>query len=158
MRSRSTNILQVIVIITGIVYIFTGAVFFYSPISFVNIFSVDVADDWSRVIQYDSFIAPLFFFARSFSAMMLSSGLSMILPLYDPLKYRGLIYYTGIIFPILSFIILLYNSIRIDYGSLSGIEVEHRILLIFGIVYLIIFAATLFGLILTRKAAKAGVE
>jgi hypothetical protein len=148
MRSRLTNILQVIVLITGIVYILTGALFFYSPIRFFEIFSIEVPDDWFRSIEYDTFIAPLYIITRSFSAMIFTSGISMILPLYDPLKYRGLIYYMGIIFPLISSVILLYN----------GLVFDHWILTFFGAAFLIILLAMACGLIITFKEAKAGVE
>jgi hypothetical protein len=148
MRTKLTNILQVIVLLTGLVYAATGAVFFYSPIKFVEIFFIDVTEDWVRAIQSDTFIAPLYFFARSFAAMIFTSGLAMMLPLYDPLKYRGLIYYSGIIFPLISFITLLYN----------GIKYDHWILTVFGFIFLFILAATLSGLIITRKEARAGIE
>ena len=58
MRSRSTNILQVIIIITGLAYILSGVFFFYSPIKFFEIFSIEVPDDWYKLIEYDTFIAP----------------------------------------------------------------------------------------------------
>ncbi len=148
MRSKRTNILQVIVLLSGIIYTLIGAVFFYSPIKFVEIFYIDVTEDWVKAIQDDTFIAPLYFFARCFSSMIFTSGMAMILPLYDPLKYRGLIYFTGIIFPVISFLTLLYNGIKLD----------HWILSVFGMVFLIILVVTLFGLIVTRKEAKAGIE
>ncbi len=148
MRTKLTNILQLIVLLTGVIYILTGLVFFYSPVRFVEFFLIDVTDDWFKAIQYDTFIAPLFFLARGFAAMILAAGLSMILPLYDPLKYRGLIYYTGIVYPVLSSIIFLFN----------GIKFEHWILTIFGITNLAIFIANLTGLIITHREAKAGIE
>jgi hypothetical protein len=148
MRSRLTNILQVIVIITGIIYILIGAFFFYSPIRFFEIFSIEVPDDWFKSIEYDTFIAPLYIIAKSFSAMIFTSGISMILPLYDPLKYRGLIYCMGIIFPLISSSLLLNN----------GINFDHWILIFFGIVFLIILLATICGLIITFKESKAGIE
>jgi hypothetical protein len=148
MRTRLTNILQVIVLLTGILYSAIGAFFYYSPVRFVEMFFIDVTEDWVRLIQTDTFIAPLYFFARSFSVMIFTSGLAMILPLYDPLKYRGLIYFTGIIFPAVSFITLLYNGVKFD----------HWILTVFGFVFLFIFVVTLSGLAITRKEAKAGIE
>jgi len=125
-----------------------GALFFYSPIRSFEIFYIDVPDDWFKSIEYDTFVAPLYIITRSFSAMILAAGLAMILPLYDPLKYRGLIYYTGIIFPLISSITLLYN----------GIEFDHWILTLFGAVFLIILLATVCGLAMTFKEAKAGIE
>jgi hypothetical protein len=148
MRSRLTNILQVIVLITGIIYILIGAFFFYSPIRFFEIFSIEVPDDWFKSIEYDTFIAPLYIIAKGFSAMIFTSGISMILPLYDPLKYRGLIYCMGIIFPLISSILLLNN----------GINFDHWILVFFGIVFLVILLAMICGLIITYKEAKTGIE
>lgn len=148
MRSKLTNILQVIVLISGLVYILIGVLFFYSPIRFFEIFLIEVPDDWFKSIEYDTFIAPLYTLTRSFSAMIFTSGISMILPLYDPLKYRGLIYCMGIIFPIISSTILFYN----------GIKSDHWILNVFGIIFSGILLATTLGLIITHKEAKAGIE
>lgn len=124
-----------------------GAAFYYSPVKFFRFF-FEVPDDWLKAIEEDAFIAPLYFLLRGFSAMIFASGLSMILPLYDPLKYRGLIYYVGIIFPLISFPILLFH----------GIKYEHVVLTYIGIILLIILAANACALIITRKEAKAGIE
>jgi hypothetical protein len=148
MRSKLTNILQVVVLITGIVYLLMGALFFYSPIRFFELFNIEVPDDWFKLIEYDTFVAPLYIITRSFSAMIFTAGISMILPLYDPLKYRGLVYYMGIIFPLISSVLLLYN----------GIEFDHLILTFFGVVFLVILLATTCGLVITLKDAKAGIE
>jgi hypothetical protein len=148
MRSKATNILQVVVLITGIVYLLMGALFFYSPIRFFEIFYIEVPDDWFKSIEYDTFVAPLYIITRSFSAMIFTAGISMILPLYDPLKYRGLVYYMGIIFPLISSILLLFN----------GIEFDHLILTFFGVVFSVILLATACGLVITLKEAKAGIE
>ncbi|MFH0974172.1 MAG: hypothetical protein V1874_00145 [Spirochaetota bacterium] len=148
MRTKLTNILQVIIIITGIIYLLLGAFFFYSPVKFFQIFSIEVPDDWFKSIEYDTFVAPLYILARSFSAMLFTAGMAMILPLYDPLKYRGLVYFTGIVFPLFSSVILLYN----------GYTFDHWILTCFGIGFVAIFLVTLWGLIITLKEAKAGIE
>lgn len=148
MRTKLTNILQVIVLITGIIYTLLGMLFLYSPIKFFEIFLLEIPDDWFKAVQNDTFIAPLYIMIKSFSAMILASGLAMILPLYDPLKYRGLIYFTGILFPVLSAIVLFYN----------GIKFEHWILTFLGIIFLVILLAVVFGLIITRKEAKRGIE
>ena len=148
MRTKLTNILQVIVLLTGLVYILTGVLFFYSPVRSFEFFSIDVPDDWFKSIEYDTFIAPLYTLIRSFSAMIFTGGISMILPLYDPLKYRGLIYYMGIIFPLISSSLLFYH----------GIKSDHWILTFFGIIFFVILLASMCGLIITRKEAKAGIE
>ena len=148
MRTRLTNILQVIVLLSGLIYVAIGGVFFYSPIEFVRFFSVEVTDEWFKAIQFENFIAPLFFLARGFAAMIVAAGLSMILPLYDPLKYRGLIYYINIIFPVISSSLLLYG----------GLYFDHWILTVTGIVFAAIFILTVIGLIITNKQTKAGIE
>ncbi|MDY6935901.1 MAG: hypothetical protein SVZ03_16990 [Spirochaetota bacterium] len=148
MRSKATNILQVIVLITGIIYILIGIVFFISPLLFGRIFAINITEDWFNGIKYDTFVAPLYFMARGFAAMLFSIGLSMILPLFDPLRYRGLIYYTSIVFPILSSCLLLINGIRFSHGVVT----------LFGIIFLIILIFTIIGLVITNKSAKSVVE
>jgi len=148
MRSKKTNFLQGVILITGILYILTGIVFFISPLFFGMVFSINITEDWFNGIKYETFLAPLYFMARGFAAMLFSVGLSMILPLFDPLKYRGLIYYTGIVFPIMSSFMLLKN----------GIEYSHSVVTLFGIIFFTIFAFTAISLILTRKNTKADVE
>ncbi len=148
MRSKSTNFLQVIVLLTGIFYFIVGLIFFISPEFFVSIFSIEISDGWSKGMQYDTFIAPLFFLSRAFAAMVLCSGMAMVLPLYDPLKYRGLIYFTGILFPILSSVLLIINGIKLDYLLITLI----------GLTFFTVFLLTAVGLIITRSEAKAGIE
>ncbi len=148
MRSKATNILQTAVLFSGIVYIAIGLLFFISPLLFGRIFSIQLTDDWFKGIQYDTFLAPLFFLSRGFAAMLFSVGLSMVLPLYDPLKYRGLIYFTGIIFPVTSSSLLLYYGIDLDYWIITST----------GLVFLAILAVTTFGLIITKTEADSGTE
>ena len=148
MRSRLTNVLQVIVLITGIVYITTGAVFAVSPQFFGTIFGVQVTPDCYESIKFDTFIAPLYHFARTFAIMVGVMGLAMILPLFDPLRYRGLVYYTGVIFPLLAAIILLLN----------GFKFQHTVLIAMGIVFSVIFLLTSCATMVTRNKAKKGEE
>jgi len=96
MRSKNTNVLQAVVLVAGILYMVAGLLFFISPTTFAGMFGIPIQDDWFHQIKSDSFLAPLFFLARSFSAMLLCAGASMVLPLFDPLRYRGLMYYTGV--------------------------------------------------------------
>ncbi|MDY6967796.1 MAG: hypothetical protein SVR08_03945 [Spirochaetota bacterium] len=148
MRSKATNILQLIIIITGVFYIITGIFFFISPLVFGRFFSINITDDWFESIKYEAFIAPLFFLSRGFASILFSVGLSMILPLFDPLRYRGLIYFTGIVFPVMSSYLLLTN----------GIILGHFVLTLFGLFYLFILVITVIGLMITRKDAKEGIE
>jgi hypothetical protein len=148
MRTRNTNFLQGVILFSGLFYTVLGIVFYTSPIIFGNIFRMDINEDWIKEIPTDVFISSLYYLARGFSAMLFSAGLSMILPLFDPLRYRGLVYYTGILYPFLSSILLLYH----------GITLMHGIIIVFGIIFLIILILSTAGMILTQKEARSGVE
>jgi len=148
MRSKATNILQFGVLLTGILYIVIGIVYGFSPIVFANIFGIEVNPDWYNLIKYDTFTSPLYHFSRVFALILAVTGLSMILPLFDPLKYRGVIYYNGVLFPLVSAPILLVN----------GLTYDHRIMTICGILFLVLFLFVGFGLMITRKQAKMGQE
>lgn len=148
MRSRYTNFLQVVVLLSGIVYIAIGVVFFISPIAFGWVFSVDINEDWLKEISRDTFLSSLYYLSRGFAALLFSVGLSMVLPLFEPLRYRGLIYFTGVIFPIMSSLLLVKN----------GISHDHAIITVIGIIFAIILILTAVGLVITKKDAEAGRE
>jgi len=148
MRSRLTNVLQGIVLLTGLVYMITGIIFALSPQLFGTIFGVQVTVDWYESIKFDTFIAPLYHFSRAFAVMVAVTGFAMILPLFDPLRYRGLVYYTGVLFPLVSSILLLVN----------GLKYQHTILVAIGSVFAIICILTVTGLMMTRGQAKMGEE
>ncbi|MCX8123080.1 MAG: hypothetical protein N3F66_02825 [Spirochaetes bacterium] len=148
MRSKATNILQCGVLFTGVIYIIIGIFYGFSPILFANVFGIEVNPDWYNLIKYDTFTSPLYHFSRVFALFLAVAGLSMIMPLFDPLKYRGMIYYNGIVFPLVSAPVLLIN----------GIEYEHHIMTICGILFVIIFLSVGFGLMITRKQTKMGKE
>jgi hypothetical protein len=148
MRSRETNILQAVVLGTGIVYIVTGILFYLSPLTFAGIFGITAAEDWFNQIRYDAVISAIYFLGRGFAALLFSSGLSMILPLFDPFRYRGLVYFTGILFPLMAAVMLF----------VSGARYQHAILTIMGIVFALVFALTIFGVAITSKKARAGDE
>lgn len=148
MRSKATNILQLAVLLTGILYIIIGILYGFSPILFANIFGIEVNPDWYNLIKYDTFTSPLYHFSRVFSLILAVAGLSMILPLFDPLKYRGMIYYNGILFPLVSAPVLLVN----------GLTYDHRIMIICGFLFFVLFLFVGFGLMITRKQSKMGQE
>ncbi|MFW5770865.1 MAG: hypothetical protein ACOCX9_05465 [Spirochaetota bacterium] len=148
MRSRLTNVLQAIVLFTGLVYMITGVTFAFSPQLFGTIFGVHITADWYESIKFDTFIAPLYHFSRAFAVMIAVAGFAMILPLFDPLRYRGLVYYTGVLFPLISSLLLLVN----------GLKYQHTILVAMGSVFGIICILTVTGLIMTRGQAKMGEE
>lgn len=146
MRSKATNFLQVIVLVSGIVYVLTGLVFYLSPLTFGRIFHIDITEDWLNGIMNDTFIAPLYFMARGFAALLFSMGLAMVLPLFDPFKYRGLIYYSGIVFPFMAALLLMKNGLLHGYGMIT----------IYGIVFSLVLVFTAAGLYITRKDKGEG--
>ena len=148
MRSKATNILQVGVLVSGVMYIAIGILYGVSPIFFANIFGIEVNPDWYNLIKYDTFTAPLYHFSRIFAFMLAITGASMILPLFDPLKFRGMIYFNSLLFPIISIPILLIN----------GIVYDHFVMVVCGVIFLILFILTGFGLLITRKLTKIGKE
>ncbi len=148
MRSRSTNVLQGIILLTGLVYMITGILFALSPQLFGTLFGVQVTVDWYESIKFDTFIAPLYHFSRAFAVMVAVTGFAMILPLFDPLRYRGLVYCTGVIFPLVSSLLLLVN----------GLKYQHTILVAMGSVFGILCILTLAGLMMTHGKAKMGEE
>ncbi len=148
MRKKTTNYLQAVVLVTGLIYISVGLVFYLSPSYFGKLLSMEITEDWIKGIMLDPFITTLFFLARGFSSLLFSIGAAMVLPLYDPLKYRGLIYFTGIIFPAMSSSLLIYNGIKYDY----------LVITLSGLLLLIVLALTASGLFITSKDSAAGVE
>lgn len=148
MRSRKTNFLQGVVLITGIIYVITGGLFALSPHLFGNIFSVDINEDWFNEIPKDPFMFMAITLSRSLASLLFTIGLSMVLPLFDPLKYRGLVYYTGIVFPFISALIFVINTITNSVG----------ILILYSVVFFIIFISTSAALWITKESAKSGIE
>lgn len=147
MRSKLTNILQVNVLITGVFYSVIGLLFFIMPFVFGKIFAINVPEEWVNQLV-DQFQVFLYLGVNSFSLLLFTTGLSMILPLFDPLKYRGLIYFNGVIFPL----------IMLAYLIFSWIFNNFRLALFMGIVFCIIFVINFTGIILTSKEAKNGIE
>ncbi len=148
MRTGYTNFLQVVVLLTGIIYIAIGVVFYISPFAFSWIFSIDMNRDWLKEITRDTFISLLYYLSRGFSALLFSVGLSMILPLFEPLRYRGLIYFTGVIFPVMSSFILLMNGLSHGESAIT----------LMGLLFAVIWVLTVIALFITKKDAKAGRE
>ena len=148
MRSRATNVFQAVILSSGIIYILLGAVFYVSPLFFAALFGVSVAEDWFNQIKYDTFVAPLFFMAKAFASLVFTMGAAMVLPLFDPLRYRGLIYFTGIAFPVLSSVMLIAN----------GLNYSHPVMTSTGVLMAIVAACTVFGLAVTKRQASSGVE
>ena len=168
MRSRSTNILQGSILFSGIVYILIGIIFFITPLTFLQLFNENFNLNWLET--YD-LVAPLYFIMRGFAAILFTSGLAMILPLFDPLRYRGLIYYNGVLFPFLASIIFIINGIfpiftrtqpdteaAQSFFTILQNQGGSLILFIFAILFTVIFSLNLIGIIITMKQSKQGVE
>jgi hypothetical protein len=193
MRSKTTNVLQGVVLLTGIVYIIVGFSFFISPYRVFKLFSVssDVktveaagesvgdtgkpeegtdlsSDDWLKQIVNDEIISPLYYVFRILAALLFISGVAMVMPLFDPLRYRGLIYYNGLIYPFIaaaSIFLFLHSqkSINIEIAADSGKgavswQVGHLVMTTLGIIFTILFVLTAMSLVITRKQAREGRE
>jgi hypothetical protein len=171
MRSRNTNMLQGIVLVTGVLYVIIGISFFISPVSVLQLFAENISDNWLDLVRDNELVAPLYHVARGFAALLFTSGLAMVLPLFDPLRYRGLIYFCGIIFPFFaSFIFMRNGLLLVFFSEQPGEEASrtlmdlirsrggHTIVLILGIIFTVVFIATLTGILITRKQAKQGIE
>ncbi len=163
MRSKATNILQVFIIITGVTYIICGLAFYFSPTKILQIFAENVPDTWLDQVRSDEMLAPMYIILQAFSAMVFTSGLAMIMPLFDPVKYRGLVYYNGLVFPFLSSILLLKTSISAFFTKVPEAENAegvyaanhvHTLIIILGVTFAVIFMINLSGLILTKKFSK----
>ena len=193
MRSKSTNVLQGTVLLAGIVYVAIGLFFFISPYKAFKIFSGSLKgrdtavvedfdgektkkfqveeiteEDWLKQIINDEIIAPLYYLFRVFSALLFVCGLAMIMPLFDPLRYRGLIYYNGLIFPFLSVIsILLFiqSQKAINVKIAADLQIKNAArqdtqlaMVVMAVVFTVIFIMTAVCIIITRKQAHDGRE
>ncbi len=193
MRSKSTNVLQGIVLLTGIIYIIVGFSFYASPYRVFKLFSSSAevksseaagdsegssikpddgaelsSEDWLKQIVNDEIISPLYYVFRVFAALLMVSGIAMVMPLFDPLRYRGLVYYNGLIYPFISALSMFLfihsqKSINIEIASESGKgavvwQVGHMIMTSLGIMFTILFVLTAIGLIITRKQTREGRE
>lgn len=160
MRSAKTNAFQVAVLISGVMYILIGFAFIISPITIFQFFAENVSENWFDLVRDHELVAPLYFTVKAFGVLLLSSGLLMIMPLFDPLKYRGIAYMNGVFFPFLAAIILLKNGFFIGVkreDTLQG-NYMHVPIVIFGIILSVIFVIVLITLLITRKDAKEGIE
>ena len=170
MRSRSTNFLQAVVLLNALVFVFIGMAFFLSPLTVLKIFAENVSENWLDLVMDNELVAPLYFISRGFAALLITSGAAMILPLFDPLRYRGLIYFDGVFFPLLASILFLKNGIALTFfknDSISPVNVKpvvggpregHIIILVMGIIFILVFTVNIAALLITRKQAQEGIE
>jgi len=164
LRSKKTNALQTSVLITGVIFMIMGAAFLLTPMFVLQLFAENVSENWLDLVRDHELVAPLFYMVRSFSVLLITSGFLMIMPLFDPLKYRGIVYINGVIFPLISSVILIKNGLYAkDRGtlvqeSLFEGDYTHKLIVIIGIIFSVIFLFNIIMLILTAKDAKEGRE
>jgi hypothetical protein len=194
MRSRKTNLLQGVVLLTGVLFIVTGLFFYISPFRVFKILSPSAEarnaavvqnpgdavsgapedgeelteDNWLKQIINDDIISPLYYVFRALAVLLIVSGAAMIMPLFDPLRYRGLVYYNGLIFP-LFFSISMFIFMRIQKSINIGIAADtgkeaiaaidsHPAMVVLASLFLAIAVLNAAGLIITRDQARAGRE
>ncbi len=148
MRSKKTNFLQGVILISGFLYFIVGTLFFISPIWIGRLFKLDISSEWLNVIPNNDLFFIVYYTARGFAALVASAGAAMILPLFDPLRYRGLVYYTGVVFPFLASVLFL---------TAIG-KAHNNVIMVLGFMFLMIFLFTLAALLITRNTAKLGKE
>ncbi len=148
MRSRKTNFLQAVVLLTGVLYILSGGIFSLSPHLFADIFSIDINEDWFKEIPREPFMFMMIAISRSFGLLLFTMGIAMVLPLFDPLRYRGLVYFTGILFP----------SGAAFLCAISCLTNPLGVLIIYASLFVLIAVATIAGLFITKGTVKTGVE
>ncbi|MBN2078673.1 MAG: hypothetical protein JW838_06885 [Spirochaetes bacterium] len=194
MRSKATNALQSVVLLTGVVYLVVGLSLFISPYRIMKVFSSSSAgkvtavvdysgggvathqldvpelteEDWLKQTVNDDIISPLYYLFRIFAAFLMIGGIAMVMPLFDPLRYRGLIYYNGLVFPLLSLISLLLfiraqKSINVEIAAASGREGQawqgaHTVMIVFTLLFAIILFINAAGLFITKKQTSEGRE
>ena len=181
MRSKKTNFFQISVLITGIIFILLGIAFSTSPIVAFKIFNENISAKWNKLaddnefvtddvlkdfnyesnelIRDNEFVAPLYLIVRSFGILLIFAGFLMILPIFDPLKYRIIAYTNGVFFPFISSIIFIKNGlfIGVKKDNHSG-DYVHLLIVILGIIFIVLSLMVFSGLMLTRKDALAGKE
>lgn len=172
MRSRATNVLQAAVLLSGIIYVIVGLFFIISPLSVMKVFAENVSENWLELVRDHELVAPLYYLTKGFAAILLTEGIAMVMPLFDPLRYRGLVYYNGILFPFIVSVLFMKNGIyfilmqrspgaEIGEGAATSAAAGpsgHLIILILGILFTIVFLVNLAGVLITRKEAKKGME
>ena len=160
MRSAKTNAFQVAVLISGIMYIIIGIAFIFSPLTIFQFFADNVSENWIDLVRDHELVAPMYFTVKAFGVLLLSAGFLMIMPLFDPLKYRGIAYFNGVLFPFISAVILLKNGLFLGVKRDDSIHSDyiHVPIVVLGIILSVIFLIVLATLLITRKDAKEGRE
>ncbi len=160
MRSAKTNAFQAAVLIAGVTYIIIGVAFIFAPLAIFQFFAENVSENWIDLVRDHELVAPMYFTVKAFGVLLLTSGFLMIMPLFDPLRYRGIAYCNGVLFPFIAAVILLKNGLFIGAkgdDSIHGTYI-HLPIVIFGIILSVIFLIVFLTLLITMKDAKEGRE
>ncbi|HEY1405618.1 MAG TPA: hypothetical protein VF857_03325 [Spirochaetota bacterium] len=104
-------------------------------------------EEWQSQVRLDFFLVMIHMLARVLSALLFLVGVSLIMPLFDPLKYRLMIYLYGAIFPLIAAVYYLYNGFS-----------EHISARIGGFFFLTICIFHSIALFLTKDDARKGIE
>jgi hypothetical protein len=129
--------------------------------------SENLSENWLDLVQDNEIIGPLYFMLKCLAAVLFTTGLSQVMPLFDPLKYRSLIYFQGILFPFMSAVLLIKQSVsalirqkEAEAIAKSAMEVQfsHTIIIMLAVIFTVIFILTVAGLAVTRKEAREGRE
>jgi hypothetical protein len=151
-------------------YIVIGLVFFVSPLSVLTILAENVSESWLDLVMDNELVAPLFFISRGFAALLITSGLAMVMPLFDPLKYRALVYFNGLLFTFLASLMFVKNGVLLSFFNTKPLAAVqgaiplatgrqgHLILVILGLVFLVLFILNAAALVITGKQSKDGLE
>lgn len=163
MRTRKTNALQVAVLLAGIVYIVLGLAFFYSPLLVFKLGGIKVTDTWYELTKDNELISPMYHILRAYAAIVFTAGMTMVMPLFDPLKYRLLIYFNGVVFPFMASLMLVKTGFSLGFRVSEGRQIFqwnyiHKSMIMVGLVFGFICISCLITLLITRKDAKEGKE
>jgi hypothetical protein len=145
---------------TGIIYIFTGLFLFVSPIMVGKFFMNDLSGEWLHQMKMvDQWPVFLYILMRVLAILLTIIGCSMVLPLFDPLKYRGLIYFTCVLFPLGAALFLFssYFCEEVDLVKKHLRETYHAVV-VFAWFFFIIFLVNISALFLTKRNATRGIE
>ncbi len=168
MRTRLTNFLQAVVLIAGVLYIVLGIFLYLSPI-----FAGYISETWTEQIRDNELVGPLYTLAKGFAILLLICGFAMVMPLFDPLRYRGLVYYNGFFFPLLTSVLFLKNGLSyLLVKQAASAEVEamkqggeavsfpwgYVAITVVGGLFALIAISSIVALLVTRRQALDGKE
>jgi hypothetical protein len=136
---------------------------YFSPMFVLNLFAENVSENWLDMVRDHELIAPLYYTVMAFSALLFSSGILMIMPLFDPLKYRGIVYFNGVLFPLMASFVLIKNGLFIKAKKLDvaeGVEGDytHTAIIVLGFILLAVLVSCVITLAITGRDALKGKE